>query len=212
MAETKKTDNFLMRCWLGTVQNIVGTNGLNSVLHYAHLEKYINNLPPDNDLLEIPTKDAQNLFLSLYELFGKKGSRGLSLRVGREIARRVIEGRTGLVEAVLPAVRVAPEEKKIYFVLAKMVETGNKWFTSLGSGPIIELQENEDYFLIVHRDRFESEGILSQEPVCGVYTGMLQFAVEWAAGHPHEVKEIECRAMGCPADVFRVAKARQEET
>jgi predicted hydrocarbon binding protein len=178
----------------------------------SHLEKYIDNLPPDNDLLEIPTKDAQNLFLSLCELFGKKGSRGLSLRVGREIARRVIEGRTGLVEAVLPAVRVAPEEKKIYFVLAKMVETANKWFTSLESGPIIELQENEDYFIIVHKDRFESDGISSQEPVCGVYTGMLQFAVEWAAGHPHEVKEIECRAMGYPADVFRVAKARQEET
>jgi predicted hydrocarbon binding protein len=35
--------------------------------------------------------------------------------------------------------------------------------------------------------------------------------VEWITGHPHKVEEIECRAMGHPADVFKVAKAATDQ-
>ncbi len=206
MSDEKKTDNFLMRCWLETIQNIVGPNGLKSVLNYAHLEEYIDNFPPDNDLLEVPTIDARNLFLSLYELFGSKGSRSLSLQAGKEFARIGIEGRSGLVKAVLVAARLAPEKTKMRLVLEKTVDTGNKWYTSSEIRPVIELQENDNYFFIVHKDRFESDGITSQEPVCGIYTGMLQFLMKWITGHEHEVKEMECRAMGNPSDVFRIEK------
>ena len=212
MSEEKKTDNFLMKCWLETIQNIVGPNGLKSILHYAHLEKYIDNFPPDNDLLEVPVEDARNLFLALYELFGSKGSRSLSLQAGREFARIGIEGRSGLVKAVLLAARIAPEVKKMRLVIEKTVETGNKWYTSSESGPLIELKEDDNYFIIYHKDRFESEGISSQEPVCGIYTGMFQYLIEWITGHKHEVKEVECRAMGHPADVFRIEKARTRES
>lgn len=121
MAEEKKTDNFMMRCWLQTVENTIGPNGLKSVLNYAHLEKYIDNFPPDNDLLEIPVKDARNLFLSLYDLFGKKGSKTLSLRAGREFARVGIEGRSGLVKALLIAARLAPEKTKMHLLLNKII-------------------------------------------------------------------------------------------
>ena len=212
MSEEKKTDNFLMKCWLETIQTIVGPNGLKSILHYAHLEKYIDNFPPDNDLLEIPAEDARKLFLALYELFGSKGSRSLSLQAGREFARIGIEGRSGLVKAVLLAARLAPEERKMRLVIEKTVETGNKWYTSSESGPLIELKEDDNYFIVYHKDRFESEGISSQEPVCGIYTGMFQYLMEWITRHKHEVKEIECRAMGHPADVFRIEKARTRES
>ncbi|MBU7009779.1 MAG: hypothetical protein HXS46_03755 [Theionarchaea archaeon] len=40
---------------------------------------------------------------------------------------------------------------------------------------------------------------------------MLQALMEWVTGHTHEVEEIECRAMGYSADVFRIAKDRKEE-
>lgn len=212
MPEESKTVNFLMKCWLITIQNIVGPNGLNSVLNYAHLQKYIDNFPPDNELFEIPVKDARDLFHSLYELFGSKGSRSLSFRVGREYARIGIDGRPAIVKALMLAARLVPEKMKMRLALDKLVETENMWFRSNVSGPIVELKEEGNYFYIVRKDWFESGGIVSQQPVCGMYSGMLQYIMKWITGHEHDVEEIECKAVGDSVDVFRIEKARKEKS
>lgn len=211
MVEDKKTDNFVMRIYLETVQNIVGPNGLKSILNYGHLEKYIDSFPPYNDELEIPVEELQALFLSLYELFGRKGVRGLQLRVGRENARVGIEGRSAIAKSLKAAARLIPETKKLGILLKKLVEESNKSFTSQLEVLPVELREEDDSFLIIHKDRFESEGVASQEPVCNVFVGNLQYVIEWMTGHSHEVEEIECRAMGHPADVFRISKIRKDE-
>lgn len=211
MLEGKKTDNFVMRIYLDTIQSIVGSNGLKSILNYAHLEEYIDNFPPYNDELEIPVEELQTLFRSLYELFGSKGVRGLQLRVGRENARIGIEGRSRIAKALKVAARMLPETKKMRLLLEKIVEQSIQRFPSQLDVPLLELQEEEDCFLIIHRDRLESEEIAAQMPVCNVFVGNLQYAIQWMTGHEHEVEEVECRAMGHPADVFRIAKARKGE-
>lgn len=213
MTEERKTENFVMRIYLSTIENIVGSNGLKSILNYAHLEKYIDSMPPNNDRLEIPLKDLQIIFHSLYELFGQKGVRGLQLRVGRENARIGIEGRSSLAKPLMVAARLLPEAKRMHLLLQKLVEQSNQVYTfQIGESPV-ELQEDEDHFLIIHKDRFESEGITSDVPVCNLFVGNLQHAVEWITRHPHKVEEIECRAMGHSADVFRIEKivTREEE-
>jgi predicted hydrocarbon binding protein len=205
-----KTDNFMMRIYLETIQSIVGENGLKSVLNYGNLEKYIDNIPPDNDELEIPVEEVRALFLSLYELFGRKGVRGLQLRAGREISRLGIERRSRLVKAVCVAVRFLPEVKKIQVILERVAEQTRKMYTVELREPLVEVKEEEDSFLLIYRDRFESKGVVSTMPVCNVFVGMLQYFIEWVTGHRHEVEEIECRAMGHPADVFKVSKPRKE--
>ena len=211
MDEERRTENFVMRIYLETVQSIVGVNGLRSILNYGHLEKYIDSFPPNNDNLEIPLEELRALFLSLYELFGGKGVRGLQLRVGRENARIGIEGRSSLAKPLKMAARLVPETKRMRLLLEKFVEQSNQIYTWKLDKLPVELQEEQDYFLITHKDRFESEGIASEMPVCNVLVGNLQYAIEWITGHEHEVEEIECRAMGCPTDVFRISKARKEK-
>ncbi|KYK38381.1 MAG: hypothetical protein AYK18_17420 [Theionarchaea archaeon DG-70] len=58
MPEQRKIDNFSMKVWLETTENTVGSGGLKSVLNYAHLQKYIDDIPPDNDhqVVELPPK------------------------------------------------------------------------------------------------------------------------------------------------------------
>ena len=92
-----------------------------------------------------------------------------------------------------------------------LVEQSNQVYTSQLETPPVTLQEEDDHFLIIHRDRFESDGITSDKPVCNVFAGNLQYAVEWITRHPHKVEGIECRAMGHPVDVFRIEKAATEE-
>lgn len=207
MAEEYRIDNFVMNTYLTTLQNVVGENGLKSILNYSRLEKYIDNFPPDNHKLEVPVEELSTLFRSLYELFGRKGVRGLQLRVGRENARVSIEGRSVIAESLKLVARLVPEKKKMHLLLEKVVEESNQMLPSRADMLPVELQENEDCFLIIHRNRFESENISSEIPVCNVFVGNLQYIVEWITGHKHEVEEIECRAMGYPADIFRVAKA-----
>lgn len=208
MAEGKKTDNFTMRAYLETIQNIVGPNGLKSILNFAHLGKYIDNFPPDNEELEIPLADLQGLYHSLIELFGSKGARSLQLRVGRGNVQRGFERRPKTMKAIQLAARLIPETRKIRLVLEKLIEYDEKAYAHSDQN-LIELREEDDCFLIIHRDRFESEGITSQAPVCGDFVGTVEALVEWITGHNHDVQEIECRAMGHPADVFRISKATQ---
>ena len=212
MLEQRKIENFVMEIYLNTLESIVGSNGLKSILNYAHLEKYIDSIPPNDKRKEIPLRDLQAIFSSLYELFGQRGVRGLQLRVGRENARIGIEGRSSIAKPLMVATRLIPETRRMRLLLEKVVEQSNQVYTSqLGEVPV-ELQETEDYFLIIHKDRFESEGITSDVPVCNVFVGNLQHTLEWITGYSHKVEEIECRALGHPADVFRIEKVAMRKS
>ncbi|MGC1122306.1 MAG: 4-vinyl reductase [Candidatus Methanofastidiosia archaeon] len=69
-----------------------------------------------------------------------------------------------------------------------------------------ELREGEDCFFLIERDWIESEGKSSEMPVCFLTVGIIQQFLEWITGKEYAVEEIECRAMGYPADVFKISK------
>jgi predicted hydrocarbon binding protein len=211
MIEKRKTDNHVMRVWLETIKSIMGVKGLESILNYAHMEKYIDSFPPDNDKLEVPLEDLQNLYRSLLELFGRKGIRGLQLRVGRESARLSISRRPDVTTPVKRAAHLLSEPRKMRLALEKFIEQIEQRFGYPSDESPIELQEGEDSFLVSDRAWFESEGVTSTQPACGFLVGMLQYIMEWITGNEHHVEEIECRSTGCPADVFKILKAKKEE-
>lgn len=126
MLEGRKTDNFSMRVFLETIENIVGSHGLKSVLNYAHLEKYIENFPPSNYRVEIPLEDLQNLCRSLLELFGRKGIRSLQLRVGRQIIGRSLKKHPLLLKMILPIRFLVPEPRRTWIGLHKLIKAVEK--------------------------------------------------------------------------------------
>ncbi|KYK37266.1 MAG: hypothetical protein AYK18_10480 [Theionarchaea archaeon DG-70] len=213
MLEGRKTDNFSMRIFLETIENIVGPHGLKSVLNYAHLEKYIDDFPLSNHRVEIPLEDLQILCRSLLELFGRKGIRSLQLRVGRQIISRSLEKHPLLLKMILILRFLMPEPRRTWIGLEKLIKAVEKSYPPLleSQEPQFELREEEDCFLIIYRDNWESEDVMSQSPVCNVTVGSIEAYVEWAAGHAHDATEIECRAMGSPVDVFRISKSYKEE-
>lgn len=78
--------------------------------------------------------------------------------------------------------------------------------TNLGEDRF-ELKEEENYSLFIDRDNEGSEEVIANDPVCGFLIGMLHYSMEWITGHLHNVEEIECRAMGHPADVIKIWKS-----
>lgn len=207
----EKVDNFIFRKWLETLQDIAGENGLKSILNYAHLEQYIDNFPPDNDELAVPVKHLQNLYKAILELFGQKGAHGLQLNVGRKVMKNLIEGRPLVTLPIKAAACLLPESKKMRMTLETFQEQSlERAPTTLGKGRF-ELREEKEYFIYIDRDYEGSEGIVSNSPVCGFLVGMLQYSLEWITGKPHKIEEIECKAMGHPADVLKIWKIPQHE-
>ncbi|MBU7014076.1 MAG: hypothetical protein HXS52_06575 [Theionarchaea archaeon] len=203
----KYTSNYEMRTWLETIQNIVGANGLKSILNHAHLQHYQSNLPPKDYQFRIPLEDVANLFGSLNTLFGERGTRSLQLRIGREFTRVTIDNYNPVMAKSLQiASRLVPETTKMRLALRKFKEEMEK-----GLSLTIELTEESDWFLLSIKGIFVSEGITSKTPVCHAYVGILDYLIEWITGHPHEVREIQCRAQGFSADVFRISKNTEEE-
>ena len=210
MPEVRTTDNITMRLWLETVENVVGSNGLKSILNYAQLKHFIDSFPPDNDNQEIPLEDLRKFYLALHDLFGQKGARSLQLRIGREFVRIGTEKRPTLAKALKLSTRLVPETKRIQLALQKYADVYDERQPSLTYHPRIEVKEEDEYFLLIDKDNFESEGLSSEVPVCNTCVGRLQYIMEWITGHPHKIEEIECRAMGHPFDIFRISKAPKE--
>lgn len=210
MPEVRTTDNITMRLWLETVENVVGSNGLKSILNYAQLKHFIDSFPPDNDNQEIPLEDLRKFYLALHDLFGQKGARSLQLRIGREFVRIGTEKRPTLAKALRLSTRLVPETKRIQLALQKYADVYDERQPSLTYHPRIEIKEEDEYFLLIDKDNFESEGLSSDVPVCNTCVGRLQYIMEWITGHPHKIEEIECRAMGHPFDIFRISKAPKE--
>ena len=208
--EVRKTDNITMRLWLETVENVVGSNGLKSILNYAQLKHFIDSFPPDNDNQEIPLEDLRKFYLALHDLFGQKGARSLQLRIGREFIRIGTEKRPTLAKALRLSTRLVPETKRIQLALQKYADIYDERQPSLTYHPRIEVKEEDEYFLLIDKDNFESEGLSSDVPVCNTCVGRLQYIMEWITGHPHHIEEIECRAMGHPFDIFKISKAPKE--
>ena len=212
MLKGRKTNNFSMRVYLETIQSIVGTHGLKSVLNYANLERYSENFPPFNYRTEIPLEDLQNLCRSLLELFGQRGIRSLQMLVGQEIIFKSLESYPLIIKLILSVRLLVPERKRLWIGLKVLIRAVKKMYPSSddSQGPRLELKEEGENFVIIYRDNWESEDVFSQSPVCHSTVGSLKAFVEWTTRHSYDVRETECRAMGHPADVFIISKSHQK--
>ena len=75
--------NRLGRIVLLAFEEIIGKNGLNSILNLSELSSLIDNYPPEDDKQVIPFDIFSQLQRSLEQGYGPHGGRGLALRSGR---------------------------------------------------------------------------------------------------------------------------------
>jgi predicted hydrocarbon binding protein len=206
LSTTERVDNMTMKVQLEAIQNIVGSNGLKSILNYAGLKKYIDTFPPDNDHLEIPLGESVRLNTVIDELFGKRGARTLQIQIGREIIRLALEKRGRLTKALRLTMSMVPEERRMRIILEKWIEQALKRVITNKGDSRFELKDEGDYFLLVDNDNPSTKGVSSDTNMCYMYIGQFQYLLEWATGKHHTVEIIECSATGYPRDVFRIWK------
>ena len=76
--------NRMGRIVLTAMDDIMGRHGVNATLNFAGLGRRVDNYPPNNLELGFTFTELATIQRTLDELFGDRGGRALSLRIGRE--------------------------------------------------------------------------------------------------------------------------------
>lgn len=184
--------NRLGRIVLLAFEEIMGKNGLNSILNLSGLSSLIDNYPPDDDKRAVPLEIFAQLQSSLERGYGPHGGRGLALRAGRVFfsnGLRTYGPELGLNDITF---RLQPADLKLMSVLNTMAD-----FFNQHTDQTVSLKELENKIMWRVEQCPWCWGRHEIEPACQFAVGMLQEALYWVSGGKfYNVVEETCIAQG----------------
>ncbi|UCG26390.1 MAG: 4-vinyl reductase [Chloroflexota bacterium] len=184
------------------MEEVMGRNGLNALLNLTGLETYKEHFPPNNLSKEFDFADFSSLNQGLYDIYGPRGGRGLSLRGGRATFDQGLKDFGALAGVSDIAFKILPVNTKVRIGLPALARIFSQF-----SDQISYVETFDDHYLY-YIDRcpvcWERQ---SEEPVCFVATGLLQEGLRWVSGGlTFQVAEFACLAAGDDSCIFRVNK------
>ena len=112
---------------LESMEDVMGTNGLNTVLNRAGLQNYVGNYPPDNLEKGFDFADFSSLTEALEDMYGARGGRALALRAGRATFAEALRGFGALAGVSDLAFKVLPLNAKLRIGLPSMANIFNQF-------------------------------------------------------------------------------------
>ena len=194
--------NKIARIAIMALAEVMGRNGLNSILNMAGLQALIDNLPPDNLERKFDFADFSAIQGALEDMFGPRGGRSLALRAGRATFTQGLRNFGALAGAGDLAFKVLPLHAKLRIGLPAMA----KVFTTT-SDQLSTTQEFEDTFIYtIHRCPV-CWGRHTDKPACFVATGLIQSGLNWVSGGKEfRVVQSTAKSTGDPNCQFIVYK------
>jgi hypothetical protein len=195
--------NSLVRQALTSAQEVMGDNGLNTVLKTCGLERFIGNFPPNN--LEPAIHAAQYAkFNEAIEAFYGRGGKGILRRIGKASFQYGVREQSALLGVAGVALKLLPEKQRVKFILNAVADALKK------SNPTVDarLDESGDALAYVETTCAICYDRHSETSICHLYVGSLGEAVLWATGREYAVTETHCIAKGDPYCRFEIGEAR----
>jgi len=191
--------NALVRQALISAEEVMGENGLNTVLRTSGLERFVGNFPPDNLDPAIKTSDYARLNEAIEEFYGR-GGRGMLRRIGKASFRYAVREQAALLGVAGVALKLLPTKQRIKFILNALVNALKK------SNPQVEawVDETGDNLAYCDASCAICHGRESDHAICHLYIGSIGEAVQWATGQEFEIVETHCTARGDPHCRFEV--------
>lgn len=190
------------RIALISLEEVMGKNGINAVLHMAKLAAFIDHYPPDDLKRGFDFADFGALNQALEDMYGPRGARGLALRMGRASFAHVIRDFGSMVGMADLAFRVLPLSTKLKVGVRAMAET----FTKI-SDQITRVEEDEEKFTYIIERCPVCWGRQTDKPVCFQAVGLLQEGLRWVSGgRDFKVEETLCIAKEDPTCTFIISK------
>lgn len=123
MPEQNELVNKAFRVILLGVEEVVGKNGMATVLRAANLAQYIHNYPPSDAAYGgHQRRYMAQVNRALYDIYGARGARAILNRVGRGRAKSAIEENAALAHAVKMAVALFPRRMRVKLALERIAK------------------------------------------------------------------------------------------
>lgn len=195
--------NTIVRQFLVASEEVMGKNGLDTVLRTSGLERFVDNLPPDNLEPSIQTSQYAQLNEAIEKFYGR-GGRGMLRRIGKASFQYAVREQAALLGLAGVALKLLPTKQRIKFILNALVNALKK------SNPQVETWVDESGSNLAYVDATCGicHGRQSASPICYLYIGSIGEAVQWATGQEFEIIETHCTAKGDPYCRFEVGEAR----
>ena len=194
--------NKIARIYLEVLEDIMGKNGLNSVLRKGGLEHLINNYPPDDLKREFDFATFAQLNQALDDTYGPRGGRVFALRGGKASVKAGLEAFGAAVGIGGLAMKVLPLSAKLKIGLPGMA----KIFSTF-SDQTSFVEDGDDRFVYVIVKCPVCWGREADRPICHGAVGLLQGGLHWVSGgKDFKVVQTNCKAMGhddCRFDVYK---------
>lgn len=195
--------NRIARAFFSAMDDVMGPNGLSSLLTLAEMEAYLHSPPPDNLERQFDFASISALNTALEEMYGTKGGRGMALRIGQSAFAKGLRGFGALRAVNDPAFKALSLDKRMEYGLHGLAAVLTN-FSDQASHV-----ENETNALLFSSDLSPfAWGRSAEKPVCHMMVGILMEALRWSSnGHEFYVREVECRATGHEHCAFRINKS-----
>lgn len=175
------------------LEEVMGRNGLNAILNLAGLNQYVEHPLPDNLEKGFDFAEVAAINMALEDMYGPRGGRGLSLRVGRAIFADGLRNFGALAGVGDLAFKVLPLQAKLRIGLPAEA----KIFSQI-SDQHSTVEEKDNEFVYTIHQCSECTGRKGEDkPICFIATGILQESLKWVSGgNEFRVNESKCLAAG----------------
>jgi predicted hydrocarbon binding protein len=195
--------NGLVRQALMSAQEVMGENGLNSVLRICGLGQFIGNFPPNDANPGIKTTEYAKFNEAIETFYGRAG-RGMLNRIGKASFQYGVREQGALMGVAGAALKLMSQKGRIKFVLNAMVSALKK------TNPQVDAWVEEEGGKIAYCEKTCAIclGRHSDQPLCHLYVGSIGEAVRWATEQEYEITETHCIAKGDPHCRFEVGEVK----
>lgn len=196
--------NSLVRQALTSAQEVMGDNGLHTVLRTCGLERYIGNFPPNNLEPSIHISEYARLNEAIEAFYGR-GGKGILRRIGKASFQYGVREQSSLLGLAGVALKLLPEKQRIKFILNGLADALKK------SNPDVNawVDESGEKIAYIESTCGICYGRESAAPLCYLYAGSITEAVLWATGKEFVVTETHCLAKGDEYCRFEVGAVRE---
>jgi predicted hydrocarbon binding protein len=194
--------NKMGRIILLAMEEILGMNGIDTVLNHTGLQHWINNYPNNNLELAFPFEDLSHIQTGMEEIYGPRAGQSLALRIGQATFKYGLREFGPMLGISNLGFRLLPLRTKLSKGADIFADTFNKY-----TDQKVRVTNNEDtiYWHIERCPICWQRN--SAYPCCNLAVGILQEALYWiSGGRFFQAQETECIARGDPTCKIEIKK------
>jgi predicted hydrocarbon binding protein len=177
-----------VRVLMDAAEEVIGTNGLKSLLNYAMMSHLMEEKPGYGFEKAYTDIEYSRIIVSFYELLGVPGAKAIFRIIGKVIAQRVRD--LGLFDSF----RDLPPRERLF----KAVEL----YTTVSARGTVVMER--DRVLFDNRHCTTCFNLRSDVPICTIINGFLDELAVWAGYKGVRATEIRCKALGDETCLYEV--------